>query len=99
MSSYDLTTAAENDLHDIWDYTFETWGAAQADKYLDQLDSCCEQIGTGQMRYKTFEELPDNIRVGRCQHHYIFWLDGPKLIVIAMLHERMDMVRQLAARV
>lgn len=99
MSSYDLTTAAEKDLHDIWAYTFETWGAAQADKYLDQLDTCCEQIGIGQIRFKTFDELPNEVQVSRCQHHYIFWLDGLKPIVIAVLHERMDMVRQLAARV
>ena len=26
---------AERDLLDIWQYTFETWGADQADEYLD----------------------------------------------------------------
>ncbi len=30
--------AAENDLVDIWIYSFNQWGVAQADKYIDQLD-------------------------------------------------------------
>ncbi len=30
---------AEVDLLNIWQYTFEEWGEAQADKYLDELDS------------------------------------------------------------
>ena len=29
---------AEEDLIDIWCYTFEKWDAAQADAYLDQLN-------------------------------------------------------------
>ncbi len=30
--------AAENDLVDIWIYSFNKWGVVQADKYIDQLD-------------------------------------------------------------
>ena len=37
MAAYDLTFGAEEDLRAIWVYTFETWGADQADKYLDQI--------------------------------------------------------------
>ena len=29
---------AESDLIGIWQYTFEQWGAALADRYLDELD-------------------------------------------------------------
>ena len=29
---------AESDLIRIWEYTFREWDAAQADKYLDELD-------------------------------------------------------------
>ncbi len=44
MSSYDLTLAAEEDLRGIWRYTYETWGADQAEKYLDQIEACCTAI-------------------------------------------------------
>jgi toxin ParE1/3/4 len=31
----DVLPEAEADLRGIWIYTFQTWGEAQADKYLD----------------------------------------------------------------
>ena len=46
MPSYDLTLAAEEDLRDIWRYTFETWGPEQADKYLGQFGDCFDGIGS-----------------------------------------------------
>jgi toxin ParE1/3/4 len=35
---------AEQDIIDIWLYSFENWGQAQADKYLDELDSAFSLI-------------------------------------------------------
>lgn len=35
---------AEKDLIDIWGYTFEQWDAAQADKYLDELNHGITQL-------------------------------------------------------
>ena len=58
MTSYDLTRAAEEDLRGIWDYSFETWGAAQADLYLDRIGACCESIGGGRVVAKSFTALP-----------------------------------------
>ena len=34
MSGYELSPAAERDLEDIWDYTFETWSREQANSYI-----------------------------------------------------------------
>ena len=41
MQSYDLTLAAEEDLRDIWRYTYETWGFEQAETYFDRIEACC----------------------------------------------------------
>lgn len=35
---------AESDLIGIWQYTFERWDAAQADKYLDELNDGIQQL-------------------------------------------------------
>jgi plasmid stabilization system protein ParE len=35
MRAIHKQTAAEDDLVDIWQYSIETWGADQADLYLD----------------------------------------------------------------
>jgi len=98
MARYDLTRAAEDDLRGIWHYTHETWGASQADKYLDQIQHCCEAIAEGRALSKSFKELPADVRIHRCEHHYIAWIAGERPVVIAVLHERMDFVRRLKSR-
>ena len=98
MKSYDLTLAAEEDLRGIWDYTSGRWGLDQADTYLDQIEACCEAISDGSAREKANDALPEDVRVLRCEHHYIFWIAGDRPIVIAVLHERMDLVNRLKDR-
>ena len=98
MKGYDLTLAAEEDLRNIWDYTFGEWGFDQADTYLGQIQTCCEAIGDGSAREKVNDALPEDVRVLRCEHHYIFWIVGNRPIIIAILHERMDLVNRLADR-
>ncbi|MEX0281988.1 MAG: type II toxin-antitoxin system RelE/ParE family toxin [Arenibacterium sp.] len=98
MASFDLTRAAEEDLRGIWRYTFETWGPAQADTYLDQIEHCCEVIAAGRALDRSFRELPADVRIHRCEHHYIVWLAASRPVIIAILHERMDFVRQLKSR-
>ncbi len=98
MVGYDLTFAAEGDLRAIWTYTSETWGADQADRYLDQIEACCAAIASGRIRSRQFEQLPDDISIHRCEHHFIVWLRGDRPIVIAVLHERMDFIRRLKER-
>ncbi|MFT5744447.1 MAG: toxin ParE1/3/4 [Paracoccaceae bacterium] len=98
MQSYDLTLAAEEDLRDIWRYTYETWGFEQAETYFDRIEACCEAVGDRRTRAKTFDRLPDGVRIHRCERHYIVWLEEDRPVVIAILHERMDFVQRLKDR-
>jgi toxin ParE1/3/4 len=98
MPSYELTLAAEEDLRGIWRYTFETWGPEQADKYLDQLEDCFDSIWSRRTSPKSLPQLPDGVCVHRCQHHYIFWIVIDIPVVIAVLHEKMDVVQRLSDR-
>ncbi|WP_424930696.1 type II toxin-antitoxin system RelE/ParE family toxin [Amaricoccus tamworthensis] len=98
MKTYDLTLAAEEDLREIWHYTYETWGLDQAEKYFDQIEACCEAVGEGRARSRYFNELPNDVRIHRCEHHYIVWLAGERPIIIAILHERIDFVQRLKGR-
>ena len=98
MKNYDLTLAAEEDLRSIWDYSFSTWGVDQADRYLDQIEICFKAIGSRRVRETPKGSLPDDVRVHHCEHHYIFWLTGDQPIIIAVLHERMDLVSRLRDR-
>ena len=98
MRAYDLTLAAEEDLRGIWLYSCRTWGAEQADRYLDLIETCCDAVGRGRARSMLVDGLPDGVHMHRCEHHRIVWLPAEQPIIIAFLHERMDPVRRLEGR-
>lgn len=95
MASYDLTLAAEEDLRDIWWYTLETWEPEQTDKCLDQLGDCFDTIGSRRAPSRSSPQLPGEVCIHRCQSHYIFWIVIDRPIIIAVLHEKMDLLRRL----
>lgn len=100
MAKYALTLEADADLDGIVDYTRRQWGDDQARRYLAQLRLCIEQIVAERGRYKIETAFSLPVRVLRCQHHYIYSLpraEEPDLI-LAILHERMDLVARIAER-
>ena len=100
MPNYKLTPDAENDLLKIATYTIETWGLEQADRYGASLEGCFVAIADGSARSRAPLPHRPELRVYRCQHHYVFAFineDAPALIV-AVLHEKMDLMSRLRER-
>ncbi len=95
MASLQKTPQVEQDLIEIWQYTAEKWGEAQADTYLHKIETCFEKIGRGTTRLKY---LIKNVHFIRCGHHYIFVYTEKKPIIIAVLHEKMDVLSRLKKR-
>lgn len=85
-------------MHGIWQYTTDTWGLDQAETYFDKIEACCDAVGDKRARSKTLSGLPDGVRIHRCEHHYIIWLNADRPIIIAILHERMDFLQRLKDR-
>ncbi len=89
---YRLTPAADQDITEIWQYTSETWGISQANKYLDQIEQCLkglvEQPELGNRR----DEIRKGYRSFLCGHHLVFYRENSKqqIEVVRLLHERMD---------
>jgi len=100
MSLYEITEDAEQDLQSNTFYTFERYGEKQTRKYMEQLKNCAENMATGQGYFKEINDLIPNLRVKHCQHHYIFGLmrDNHPMLVIAVFHEKMDLMVQLDKR-
>ena len=99
MHLVDLAPAAEDDLDQIWQYTFEKWGFDQAETYFDLIVACCQAVGAGEATPKRVNGLPGHILVHRCEHHYIFVLiETARPIILAILHGRMDFVARLQER-
>lgn len=100
MTSYVLLPAAEADLRDIIRYTRKQWGDAQTRTYVAKLRRCIETMAAGRGRNKDMAALYPGLRMVRCEHHYIFGLprDDAPLAVVAIFHERMDLMVRLADR-
>jgi toxin ParE1/3/4 len=101
MPSYELTSDAEADLEKIAAYTLREWGAEQQIRYAELLEAGFHRIASGTAISRQFSEHYPQIRVTRCEHHYVFYLQGEETTaprIIAVLHERMDMIARLRRR-
>lgn len=100
MPSYELTSYAEEDLADIIEYTVNNYGIAQARDYVAALETCAENLAGSQGFYRELKNIHPHLRVTRCQHHYIFGItrSGSPMVVIAIYHERMDVLQRLRTR-
>ena len=100
MALYELTNAAEADIHAIAQYTITTWGIEQAHRYEVILESHLQAIGRQQARTRlVFKHRPE-LLVSRIQHHYVFHLLREKQcpLILAVLHENMDLMSRLRER-
>lgn len=100
MPPYELSLDAEEDLHEVVMYTLRRWGADQVRSYTQELESGMEALANGYGHYKTLEDIHPALRVKHCQHHYLFGLmrEGLPMLVIAIFHERMNLLAQLKNR-
>jgi len=89
------TPQVEQDLIEIWLYTAERWGEAQADAYLRKIEKGFASIKAGRALLR---KLADPVHFVRCEHHIIFVLTEGDPMVIAVLHEKMDLVARLRER-
>lgn len=100
MTPYELTPAAEADLREIARSTLRQWGAEQQRRYARLLETCFCGIADGSTRSKAFSARYPQVQVTRCEHHDVFFLypAGQKPLIIAVLHERMDMLTRIGER-
>ncbi len=98
--SYVLTQSAAADLRAITRYTRKQWGDDQTRTYIAKLEQCTETLAKGSGFYKDLSMLHLGLRMVLSEHHYIFCLPRPAApaLVIAILHERMDLMVRLKLR-
>ena len=97
---YRLTPDAEDDLHQIARYTLSEWGPEQQRRYEGFLVACFRAISKRDAVERSVFEHRDDFRVSRCRHHYIFFMrsDETTALVLAVFHERMDLVERFRER-
>ena len=100
MSAWLLTDAAEADLRGIIRYTHQHWGDEQVRRYITRLELGIARLAAGQGSFKDRSALYPALRMAHCEHHYVFCLprENAPALVVAIFHERMDLMTRLAAR-
>jgi toxin ParE1/3/4 len=91
---------AGQDLREITRYTRAEWGEAQCLKYLSRIEAAAEQVAKGKGAFKTANDLNPGLRVVKSGQHPIFCQqrENAPALILATLHERMDMIERLKAR-
>lgn len=101
MTAYGLTSSAESDLRGIIRYTRLSWGDTQVRRYIAQLEHGIKRLAAGEGAFKDMRAIHPALRMAHCGQHFVFCLprkDRPALIV-AILHERMDLMKRVAGRI
>ncbi|WP_320042106.1 type II toxin-antitoxin system RelE/ParE family toxin [uncultured Desulfobacter sp.] len=96
MYRYRLTPSAKSDLIDIWNYTVETWGEKQAEKYLQDIEDKLNQLAANPGLGKQRPEIARGYYSFPVQKHIMFYLISDSYIdIIGILHGKMDIDKNL----
>ncbi len=92
MRTIRRTLRADADLDQIWRYTAEKWSPEQAFRYLDLIDSIIVKVAERPSLLRTAPDLGDGVSYIQAGSHRVFVRDeaGGDLVLLAVLHQRMD---------
>ena len=98
--TYQLAKGAAADLADIIRHTQQQWGEAQCLAYVKQIEDTACALSRGEGLFKDLSFLHPMLRMAKSGHHFIFCLPRPHApaLILAILHERMDMMARLKNR-
>ena len=98
--AYQLTKNAQFDLFDIYEYTITKWGIDQAERYKERIKATCLEIASGSVKSRSFSKSREDLQFIRCENHYIFFTirKNKPTLIIAIFHERMDLIKRMVAR-
>jgi toxin ParE1/3/4 len=93
-----ISRLANQDLENIWLYTFENWSAEQADRYfnliMDEIDYISNKPDSG----IDYSQVRKGYLRSRIKSHFIFYRINKKkklVEIIRILHQRMDIENRL----
>lgn len=70
MPEYRLTPSAKSDLIEIWNYTAETWGEQQAEKYLQDIEDTLNELAANPGLGRRRAEIQFKVVPFQIAHHY-----------------------------
>lgn len=98
MSGFRVQHSAGHRLDEIYVYTREEWGEAQAERYIRGMFARFEAIAARSFPWRA---IPAEFGVSgfmcKYEQHYIYWkiLGGGTVGIVTILHERMHQIERL----
>ena len=95
---YKLSLEAENDLQNIWLYTYENWSKDQANHYIDLIVDEIEYLCVNPNSGVDYSHLRKGYFRLKIKSHYVFYrINKTKNLieVVRILHQMMDIESQL----
>jgi toxin ParE1/3/4 len=92
-----ISVEADDDLENIWLYTFETWSPKQAGRYINLIFDEIEYLSNHPKSGKDFSHLRDKYRCSKVKSHLIFYrqISGTGIEMISILQQRIDIQDRL----
>jgi toxin ParE1/3/4 len=90
VAKFKLTRLSEADLEAILEYTLKTWGKIQAERYLDDLQACLQEVANGPGLGRSCDSIRPGLMRMEYRRHVVFY--RPKeygIRVIRILHQGM----------
>lgn len=95
MKALTFTPAAEADINGIWEYSFEGWGLAQAERYITEIRDTCRVLAAGQKEGRVVNVRPGYLKYPSGAHMIYFRDHGDRLEIVRILHGKQDVQRHL----
>lgn len=96
--AYQISKAAQNDIENIWLYTFETWSVEQADRYFKLIFDEFEYLANHPESGTNCNHIRKGYYKSRVKSHFIFYRFNAKkneIEIIRILHQQMDIESRL----
>jgi len=98
VTRYELSPRANARLDEIYAYTRETWGEAQAETYIRSLFECFERIARSKVVSRAIPaEFGIDGHYCRHERHIVYWrrLRNGAVGIVTILHQSMHLIDRL----
>lgn len=89
FNGYRLRPLAEDDLERIWLYSAEQWSLAQADSYIRDIFTACDDLAQGRRTGRAMDGIAAYLSVPVGAHR-IWFRPATYVDVVRILHQSMD---------
>jgi len=93
-----ISQKAQEDLINIWEYTYKNWSLIQADRYYQIIINCINEVRKQPDLGKNYGFIRNGYRANKVKSHIVFYrlTSEDEIEIIRILHQRMDLKNRLS---